>query len=254
MEVHHHPDLHHKAKKWKEYLLEFLMIFLAVTLGFFAESFREHILDKEKEKQSIESIIKSIASDTVQLINIESANKRALMYMDKLLELKDSDITMPEAKIKFYSNISKGVYYDIYFRSNDAAFQQLQSTGSLRLIKNQHITDSLFQYQQYTSLILRQESDHYFFTKNVWNEVSELIDVTFLRDTKNKIDMTSNSVVIQPVGKNLLLNYDKKALDVLYNNVAALAATTGGYMILIHLQLLYGRNLIGLLKNEYHIE
>ena len=32
MEVHHHPDLHHKPKKWKEYFLEFLMIFLAVTM------------------------------------------------------------------------------------------------------------------------------------------------------------------------------------------------------------------------------
>lgn len=35
MEVHHHPDLHHKRKKLKEYFLEFFMIFLAVTLGFF---------------------------------------------------------------------------------------------------------------------------------------------------------------------------------------------------------------------------
>ena len=23
MEIHHHPDLHHKPKKWKEYILEF---------------------------------------------------------------------------------------------------------------------------------------------------------------------------------------------------------------------------------------
>ena len=36
MEVHHHPDNHHNSKKWKEYFSEFLMIFLAVTLGFFA--------------------------------------------------------------------------------------------------------------------------------------------------------------------------------------------------------------------------
>ena len=34
MEVHHHPNLHHKRKPWKEYLLEGLMIFIAVTLGF----------------------------------------------------------------------------------------------------------------------------------------------------------------------------------------------------------------------------
>jgi len=51
MEVHHHPDLHHKPKPWKEYLLEYLMIFLAVMTGFFAESYREHLSDKSKEKE-----------------------------------------------------------------------------------------------------------------------------------------------------------------------------------------------------------
>ena len=40
MEVHHHPNLHHTGKHWKEYFLEFLMIFLAVTLWFFAENIR----------------------------------------------------------------------------------------------------------------------------------------------------------------------------------------------------------------------
>src|SRR4249919_3546166 len=57
MEVHHHPDLHHKSKKWKEYFLEFLMIFLAVTMGFFAESYREHIVAKEIEKKNIETLV-----------------------------------------------------------------------------------------------------------------------------------------------------------------------------------------------------
>jgi len=37
MEVHHHPELHHKHKPWKEYLLEGLMIFIAVMMGFIAE-------------------------------------------------------------------------------------------------------------------------------------------------------------------------------------------------------------------------
>jgi len=37
MEVHH-PHLHHKPKKWKEYFLEFSMIFIAVTPGFLAEN------------------------------------------------------------------------------------------------------------------------------------------------------------------------------------------------------------------------
>ena len=53
MEVHHHPNLHHKPKPWKEYILEYLMIVLAVTTGFFAESLREHISTNEKEKRNV---------------------------------------------------------------------------------------------------------------------------------------------------------------------------------------------------------
>src|ERR1700712_1112319 len=63
MEVHHHPDLHHKAKKWKEYFLEFLMIFLAVVMGFFAESYREHLTDQTKEKEYIESLVEDLKND-----------------------------------------------------------------------------------------------------------------------------------------------------------------------------------------------
>src|SRR5882762_7711543 len=64
MEVHHHPDLHHKPKPWKEYLLEYLMIFLAVMTGFFAESLREHIGDRSKEKEYLISLVAELKSDT----------------------------------------------------------------------------------------------------------------------------------------------------------------------------------------------
>src|ERR1700686_354541 len=64
MEVHHHPDLRHRRKRWKEYFLEFLMIFLAVTLGFFAESYRESLGDKKKEKGYIRSMIEDLKNDS----------------------------------------------------------------------------------------------------------------------------------------------------------------------------------------------
>ena len=49
MEVHHHS---HHPKKWKEYITEFLMLFLAVTLGFLAEYLREvYDLDNTEEKK-----------------------------------------------------------------------------------------------------------------------------------------------------------------------------------------------------------
>src|ERR1017187_1679325 len=63
MEVHHHPDLHHKSKKWKEYFLEFLMIFLAVTLGFFAENLREQIKDHKQLHQFMQSLNQDLRDD-----------------------------------------------------------------------------------------------------------------------------------------------------------------------------------------------
>src|SRR5947207_11821372 len=56
MEVHKHPHHVTHKKKWGEYLLEFLMLFLAVFLGFLAENFREHQLEKEKGRQYIQSL------------------------------------------------------------------------------------------------------------------------------------------------------------------------------------------------------
>ena len=69
MEVHHHPNLLHKAKPFKEYLLEFIMIFLAVTMGFFAESYREHLVESKKEGEIIAVLASDLKKDTANLNN-----------------------------------------------------------------------------------------------------------------------------------------------------------------------------------------
>jgi hypothetical protein len=50
MEVHHHPDLHHRRKKFKEYVLEFLMIFLAILKMAFLPENRFRILTSIQKK------------------------------------------------------------------------------------------------------------------------------------------------------------------------------------------------------------
>lgn len=64
MEVHHHPQLEHKPKPWKEYFLEYIMLVLAVTTGFFAESLREHISMNEKEYRYVVNYIQDLSKDT----------------------------------------------------------------------------------------------------------------------------------------------------------------------------------------------
>src|SRR4051812_10175504 len=61
MEVHHHP--HIEKKTFKEYLLEGLMIFIAVTLGFFAENLREYLNDERVTTENMQSMIEDLRSD-----------------------------------------------------------------------------------------------------------------------------------------------------------------------------------------------
>jgi hypothetical protein len=87
MEVHHHPDIHHEKKAWKEYLLEGLMIFVAVMMGFFAESIRENITNGEHVKQLTIQLVQDLKSDTAALRQIDSAETRILAKTDTLSAL-----------------------------------------------------------------------------------------------------------------------------------------------------------------------
>jgi hypothetical protein len=131
MEVHHHPDLHHRKKKWKEYLLEFLMIFLAVTLGFIAENIRESISEHERAKVFAASMLKDLEADTAQLkpyrtyFDYAASNVDTLMQMLSSHDLKD----IPTGKLYWYG-LWGGAHR--FFVPNDATFQQMKSSGSLR--------------------------------------------------------------------------------------------------------------------------
>jgi hypothetical protein len=69
MELHHHPVEHHEKKTFKDYFLEFMMIFLAVSLGFLAENFREYITDYHHVEELALQLRQDLESDTVKIQN-----------------------------------------------------------------------------------------------------------------------------------------------------------------------------------------
>ena len=64
MEVHHPHHPTHK-KKWSEYIIEFVMLFAAVTLGFFAENIREHQVIQHKTHQNLQSVVLDLKKDSL---------------------------------------------------------------------------------------------------------------------------------------------------------------------------------------------
>src|SRR6266513_63220 len=80
MEVH--PHTHTERKKWHHYFWEFLMLFLAVTLGFFVEH--------QREKQFMQSMLEDLKSDTAQFASNRISRDNRIKKIDSLIFLLGS--------------------------------------------------------------------------------------------------------------------------------------------------------------------
>ncbi len=144
MEVHKHPHHVTHGKKWFEYILEFLMIFLAVTLGFFAESFREYKIERSHEKKYVKSLAEDLQIDInvtlARFKTIEDRVRKIDTLQKLLIEYKNgqpaNDIYTISMKLQRISFIGL----------NDRTLAQLRNAGGMRTIENKKLADSIFYY------------------------------------------------------------------------------------------------------------
>ena len=255
MDLHHHPEVEHKPKPWKEYLLEGLMIFIAVTMGFFAESLREHLGDREKENQNIENILRCLKSDTAKLDKIIASNKLQVKFIDSLLTLKGKNLQDPVINKKFYFYATNALFVDVYFKSNDAAMQQLKSTGTLRLIRKQNVIDALLQYEIDNRDLKSQQDDHYIYAQKSWSTLEQVTDESILMDT-SKFNLSEYNYDIQTFRysnpERVYTSDDQGLIRLLFNNAAAEGILTKIYILLLKGQLEQAKSIIALINKEYH--
>ncbi len=163
MEVHHHPNV--EKKNFKEYFLEFVMIFLAVTLGFFAETLREKITEHTLAKEYAESLVKNLEADTEQLHAYRDYYANANNNVDTLLQLlaKDDAAKIPTGELYWYG-LFGGAHG--YFTPNDATLQQIKSTGAMRYFKTSNASAMADYDQLCRNMATMQEAD-----RNLYAEV-----------------------------------------------------------------------------------
>lgn len=145
MEVHHHS--HTPRKKWHHYFWEFLMLFLAVTLGFFVENQREHMIETRRENQYIESMIEDLKQDTASFNEVIRINDFSCKRIDTLIALlKDKNREGHAKKIYYMARLIP--LNDMDLICQDKTFEQLKGSGSLRLIRNPDTQNKIGNYYQ----------------------------------------------------------------------------------------------------------
>lgn len=145
MEVHKHPHHVTHKKKWSEYLLEFSMIFFAVFLGFIAENKREHAVEYQKEGEYMQSIVEDVIKDTAMLSVSEQAVIQVVGKLDTIVEIL-SIRKLDEESIKnlYRANLGSLSFFGPSF--TDRTSQQLKNAGTMLLIRNRSVADSIINY------------------------------------------------------------------------------------------------------------
>jgi hypothetical protein len=250
MEVHHHPTV--ERKNFKEYFLEFLMIFLAVTMGFFAESIREHLADSSKERQYIRSMIADLKNDTAMLREVIDINIKRISGIDTLSSLLNKpSLTMDEEKqlyilnSRYASNIAKMDW-------NDGTIRQLLTSGNLRLMSGQGTSDSIMNYYGPHKDVASGQADIlYESVKRGYFAAEDIFDRSFIKQEMHK----DSSFGRKPLPDTMrLLTKEKTALK----KYAQMALTTQG-LINNYLSMLFemykrAENLLLFLQAKYYIK
>jgi len=143
MEVHHPHHPTHK-KKWSEYIIEFVMLFTAVTLGFFAENIREHIAENEKKKELMKIVSLDLKRDLDQLEFHKKDVSVKLVKCDSIYPILKMDATKISLKLYYRLLLNHAAYWD--FNVNDKSRNEAESKGYLTDEENAEIAFNISKY------------------------------------------------------------------------------------------------------------
>ena len=251
MEVHHHPQI--EKKGFKEYFLEFLMIFLAVTMGFFAENLREHIKNTNEINEDIKSVLADLESDVMHFNAILNTNEYSYQSADSLLVLLHHDISNTP-QIYFYARAvtaNVGNYY-----ANSKSFDQMKASGMLKLIHPRGLLDSLGLYYVTFQFLSAQDNLVKLKLDDVHKGNYLLFDNYIFSQMKVRFENINKSYTTTelPSGHPALLSTDYKTVNIIAMNYYYLAASERFDCVLAERQKALAIRLITLIKKEYHLK
>lgn len=247
MEVHYHPKHSEKPKKIKEYLSEFIIIFFAVTAGFFAENLREYFVDKHKEHEYIKGLVQDLKSDIQSLDKIIPANERQAAGLDSLLHVMRNQLSDDDNNKFQYYAIRYTLEYTGFIPSK-GTITQLNNTGELRLIKEDEVSQGIVSYDNALTSI---------------NTQFELLanQITKLRDKQTEI-IDFLSIMNQSQGQSplklkafpALLKNDKLTIHTYYFNTTFLKGVVNSYSRKLQLLRKQSLSLLQLIEQKYGTE
>ena len=147
------------------YALEFFLLFLAVTLGFFAENYRESQVERKTERMYLESLLEDLGQDTVKIdFSIQSKLTKDA-YFDTLHQIiYQTPKPWPTRKLYF---LSRYLVIREPFYGTEGTIKQLENSGGFKLIQNQTLVEQIQIVRDMNSIPFKEAIGKVFYGKEL---------------------------------------------------------------------------------------
>ena len=162
MDVHAHS--HTPRKKWTYYFWEFLMLFLAVASGFFAEYQLEHKIEKDRARQFLQSMLLDVRTNIKNLDSLISQDNIIIANHTILVNwLLQDRVTINRAEFAK----KMGAVWVRNFLVRKETYEQMKSSGSLRYVGNIEFLKKIMDYERITNFAQyrNQEFEKLYYTE-----------------------------------------------------------------------------------------
>ncbi len=139
-----HLDHFSPKKKWYVYFIDFIMLFVAVTLGFLAENVRDQQTDKNREISYLKNVHDDLLVDINRIESVISSNNWRLLMLDSLhMEINKASPDLPS--LYYYI---RNLALRTTFESSHLGLDQIKASGGFRLIQNAKIIAGIQDYER----------------------------------------------------------------------------------------------------------
>lgn len=157
------------------YFFEFFMLFLAVFLGFLADSLRERQAEKKQERVYMKNMLEDLQADIVLSTNYTKNNLVVFELIDTLVKLiKSPERKQQITKLAYTARMILPQFKQLFL--TERTYEQMKSSGNLRLISKQEVANSISHYYYSVSELRKYNESIMVWATDYGSEMGRIFD------------------------------------------------------------------------------
>jgi hypothetical protein len=243
----------HEKIKWREYLVQFFILLLAVFLGSVAVTKREEWMNLRREKTYIASLARDLRTDTAEIRSRYAFSFEQIQKIDSLQILFTHDLKNNLAEVGRCYELSLYLTWNSPVIFNERTFPQLTGSGNIRIIEKNGAADSIMDYYNSVKRIEQQKQQYISCLNQGLIATYKVLDITYLRQQLNTADSALHWANLDWHDLHLRTT-DKNALTDLSATLENTKLVINSYMQQLYSINLQATSLISFLEETYGLQ